>query len=190
MPGLMRRLGGERLATEYRVFDAYADAAGALLRARSRPEFFRNGTLFVRVESSPLAHELALLRAPLIERMAKTLGGGVITDIRSRVGPIQQSDGGGDGGRGMSQRSWRRARPRERAGAAQGRQVEARLGWGLAPVLNPRPARSPGRTEQPPLGRRHHAPARGRCQAPRARVMSVTCHPQQCVHSVAASLAR
>jgi hypothetical protein len=98
MPGLMRRLGGERLATEYRVFDAYADAAGALLRARSRPEFFRNGTLFVRVESSPLAHELALLRAPLLERMTKTLGAGVITDIRSRVGPIQEGEAGGGGG--------------------------------------------------------------------------------------------
>jgi len=88
MPGLMRRLGGERLATEYRVYDAFAAAAGELLRARARPESFRNGTLWVRVESSPLAHELTLLRAPLVERMARELGAGVVTDIRTTVGPI------------------------------------------------------------------------------------------------------
>lgn len=86
MAGFMSRMGGTGRALEYRVFQAYADAAGSVLRARTVPDSFRDGTLFIRVPSSALAHELTLLRSELIARLATALGPGVVTSIRTRVG--------------------------------------------------------------------------------------------------------
>jgi predicted nucleic acid-binding Zn ribbon protein len=88
MAGLLSRLGGTGRALEFRVFQAYADAAGDVLRARTVPDSFRDGTLFIRVASAALAHELTLLRAQLLVRMEAALGAGVVTAIRTRVGTI------------------------------------------------------------------------------------------------------
>lgn len=88
MAGMLARLGGSGRAREYRVFQAYTDAAGDVLRARTLPDSFRDGTLFIRVNSAALAHELTLLRAELLARMAETLGPGVVTAIRTRVGVV------------------------------------------------------------------------------------------------------
>lgn len=88
MAGLLSRLGGTGRALEFRVFAAYADAAGDVLRARTAPESFREGTLFIRVPSSSLAHELTLLRGPLLARLESSLGPGVVTAIRTRVGAL------------------------------------------------------------------------------------------------------
>jgi hypothetical protein len=86
MSGLLTRLGGKGRALEYRVYDAYLKAAGDMLATRTTPDAFRDGTLFVRTTSSALAHEIVLLRAELMARMAGMLGPGVIKDIRTRVG--------------------------------------------------------------------------------------------------------
>lgn len=84
--GLLSRLGGKGRALEYRVFDAYARAAGEVLASRTTPDSFREGTLFVRTGSSALAHEIVLLRVELLARMAAVLGPGVVKEIRTRVG--------------------------------------------------------------------------------------------------------
>ena len=63
MAGLLARIGGSGRGLEYRVFDAYSKVAGAMLAARSTPDSFRDGTLFVRTTSAALAHEITLLRA-------------------------------------------------------------------------------------------------------------------------------
>jgi len=86
MSGLLSRLGGKGRALEYRVFDAYARAAGDVLASRTTPDSFREGTLFVRTGSSALAHEIVLLRVELLARMEATLGPGVVREIRTRVG--------------------------------------------------------------------------------------------------------
>ena len=86
MSNFLARLGGSGRGLEYRVFDAYAKAAGEMLAARSTPDTFRDGTLFVRTSSSALAHEITLLRAQLIERMTVLLGPGIVRDLRTRVG--------------------------------------------------------------------------------------------------------
>lgn len=84
--GLLSRLGGKGRALEYRVFDAYARAAGEVLASRTTPDSFREGTLFVRTGSSALAHEIVLLRVELLARMEAVLGPGVVKEIRTRVG--------------------------------------------------------------------------------------------------------
>ena len=88
IPQVVARLGGEERALEQRVYSAYVDSVGTTFATRSRPERIRNGTLFIRVESSALAHELTLLREELLKRMAVILGDGVITALRTRVGPL------------------------------------------------------------------------------------------------------
>ncbi len=40
----------------------------------------------VRVESSALGHELVMLKGEILVKMNATLGPGVVTDIRTRVG--------------------------------------------------------------------------------------------------------
>lgn len=86
MSSFLARLGGSGRALEYRVFDAYAKAAGEMLAARSTPDSFRDGTLYVRTASAALAHEITLLRGQLIERMTVALGEGIVRDLRTRVG--------------------------------------------------------------------------------------------------------
>lgn len=89
MGGLLSRLGGEGRVLEFRVFECYLRVVGDLLRARTLPERVAGTTLFVRVTSSALAHEVTLMRAEILEKMAVELGAGTITELRTRVGAIE-----------------------------------------------------------------------------------------------------
>jgi len=86
MGELLARLGGTGRALEFRVFECYTRAVGAMLRERTAPARLAGTTLFVHVSSSALAHELTLLRAEVLEKMAAELGPGVVTELRTRVG--------------------------------------------------------------------------------------------------------
>ena len=86
MGPLLARLGGQGRALEFRVFESYQGTVGDLLRARSAPERLLGTTLLVRVESSALGHALAMLKGEILAKMTATLGPGVVTDIRTRVG--------------------------------------------------------------------------------------------------------
>jgi len=84
---VVAKIGGDARATEHRVFDGYAIAVGSLLRHRSHPEKLRGSTLFVRVGSSAIAHQLTMLKGDILVRLADVIGPGIVTDIRTRVGP-------------------------------------------------------------------------------------------------------
>jgi predicted nucleic acid-binding Zn ribbon protein len=88
MGEVLARLGGAGRAREFRVFDCYARAVGENFRARTQPERLAGTTLMVRVASSALAHELVLLRAEILARMAAELGPDVVTELRTRVGAV------------------------------------------------------------------------------------------------------
>ena len=88
MGEVLARLGGAGRAREFRAFDAYARAVGPTFRARTQPERLAGTTLFVRVASAALGHELVLLRAEVVARLAAELGPGVVTEIRTRVGQL------------------------------------------------------------------------------------------------------
>jgi hypothetical protein len=88
---VLGRLGGSGRALEFRVFDCYMRVVGDNLRARSMPERLVGTTLFVRAATSPLAHELTLLRAEILERMATEMGQGIVLELRTRVGRIPTS---------------------------------------------------------------------------------------------------
>ena len=89
MGELLARLGGHGRALEFRVFDAYARVVGELLRTRTAPERVAGTTLFVRVATSALAHEVTLLRGEILTKLAVELGPGTITELRTRVGKIE-----------------------------------------------------------------------------------------------------
>ena len=81
-------IGGNWRGREHQVFAVYTDIGGDFLRKHTRPDAMRDGTLFVRVSSSAIAHHLTLLRGEILKRMAPLLPPGMVTDIRTRVGPL------------------------------------------------------------------------------------------------------
>src|SRR5262245_60816644 len=85
---VLGRLGGQGRALEFRVFDCFSRVVGETLRTRTMPERLAGTTLFVRATTSALAHELTLLRADILERMAAEMGQGIVLEIRTRVGRI------------------------------------------------------------------------------------------------------
>jgi hypothetical protein len=91
MGQVLARIGGSGRALEFRVFDCYTRVVGAAFRAQTMPERLTGTTLAVRVASSPIAHELTLLRAEILARMSRELGPNVVTDLRTRVGRIPSS---------------------------------------------------------------------------------------------------
>ena len=88
---VLGRLGGAGRALEFRVFDCYTRIVGETLRTRTIPERLVGTTLFVRAATSALAHELTLLRADVLERMAAEMGQGIVLELRTRVGRIPTS---------------------------------------------------------------------------------------------------
>jgi hypothetical protein len=88
MGATLARLGGQGRALEFRVFEVYNRVVGELLRARTAPERIAGTTLFVRVATSALAHELTLMRADIMKRMNAELGVDTVTELRTRVGKV------------------------------------------------------------------------------------------------------
>jgi hypothetical protein len=86
---VVAKIGGNGRALEHRVFDGYGVAVGPLLRERTEPEKLRGTTLFVRVASSALAHQLTMLKGDILARLADVIGPGAVTDLRTRVGPLR-----------------------------------------------------------------------------------------------------
>jgi hypothetical protein len=86
---VVAKIGGNGRALEHRVFDGFGVAVGQLLRHRTQPEKLRGSTLFVRVGSSAIAHEVTMLKGEILLRLAEVIGPGVVSDIRTRVGPLE-----------------------------------------------------------------------------------------------------
>jgi hypothetical protein len=61
------------------------------LRQHTKAERLHEGTLFVRVSSSALAHQITLLKREILERMQPLVDPGSVTDLRTRVGPLDAS---------------------------------------------------------------------------------------------------
>jgi predicted nucleic acid-binding Zn ribbon protein len=88
MDQVLARLGGSGRALEFRVFDCYSRCVGEMLRLRTEPERLQGSTLYVRVASAPMAHELSMLKREVLEKMARALGPGVVGDLRTHVGAL------------------------------------------------------------------------------------------------------
>jgi predicted nucleic acid-binding Zn ribbon protein len=89
MAEVVARLGGDQRATEHRVFECFQAVIGPALQTRAQADALRGQTLFVRVTSSALAHELSLLKRTILDQMEARLGPNVVNDLRTRVGPLE-----------------------------------------------------------------------------------------------------
>lgn len=89
IPKVVARLGGQERAREHDVFNSFSRVVGGPLRERTEPDALKGTTLFVRVSSSALAHQLTLLKREILDRIAAELGPELVTDLRTRVGPLR-----------------------------------------------------------------------------------------------------
>ncbi len=92
---LERTLEGRRLASvlvEADIAARWAEAVGAQVAARARPEALKDGVLVVRVASSPWLTELTFRKPRLLERINAVAGAPadapVVTDLRLVAGPL------------------------------------------------------------------------------------------------------
>ena len=85
---MVAKIGGDRRGREQKVFSVYESIGGAFLRENSRADALHDGTLFIRVPNSALAHHVTLLRGDILQRMTPLLPPGTVTDIRTRVGRL------------------------------------------------------------------------------------------------------
>jgi hypothetical protein len=88
MAKVMAHMGGQQRANEQQVFAAYDEAVGPRLRQQTCADSLRAGTLYVRVASSAMAHQITLLKGEILSRMAPHLPPDKVRDIRTRVGQI------------------------------------------------------------------------------------------------------
>ena len=94
---MVARIGGDERGLEQRVSLAWKDAVGEALARRARPESVRGKTLYVRVDSSALAHELTLLKRQVLDRLSRSLGAPLLEDMRTRTGPLSPDGSGSKG---------------------------------------------------------------------------------------------
>jgi predicted nucleic acid-binding Zn ribbon protein len=93
LPSVFKRLRIEDLARGFQAQQAFARAVGPTMAARARAEKLRGSTLYVRVASGPWAHQLHALKAELLEKLRRTPGGEVVTDLRFVVGAVESVPG-------------------------------------------------------------------------------------------------
>jgi len=74
-----------RSSKSLKVFEAFS-TLGPPFTTHAEPSLFRKGTLTLTVEDSAWLTELTFLAPDIIERLNKTLGSNLVTEIRARHG--------------------------------------------------------------------------------------------------------
>jgi hypothetical protein len=81
------RIAGLPLDPEARkIWETWEDAVGRKIAKNAQPEAIKGGLLIVAVASAPWAQELEFLKKEICERVNRSVGKDVITDIRFKVG--------------------------------------------------------------------------------------------------------
>jgi Dna[CI] antecedent DciA-like protein len=91
--GTFRWLKLDEKAQSYRAMRAFSIAAGPRIGEHVRAERLRGSILYLRCDSSAWAQHLHMLKATLLERLAKTPGGEGVAELRSNVGPLDEVAG-------------------------------------------------------------------------------------------------
>jgi len=90
---LLACLGLSGVAARARLAKAWPQVVGEFLASRTAPGPLRGGVLTVTVESHVLAQELAFSKPALLARIREIAGGGLVSDLRFRVGPLSPPPG-------------------------------------------------------------------------------------------------
>ncbi|HZT41676.1 MAG TPA: DUF721 domain-containing protein [Chthonomonadaceae bacterium] len=67
-------------------------AVGPQAAAATEPEAVRDGVLFVRTKSSVWSQELVFLKADILTKLNRLLGGNIITDLRFRARGVSKAE--------------------------------------------------------------------------------------------------
>lgn len=78
---MMREEGLETPYNEWRLIEAWPEVMGEGIARYTRSTEIRNGTLYVRLASSVLRHELMTGRKALVNRLNQYIGAHVIENI-------------------------------------------------------------------------------------------------------------
>jgi hypothetical protein len=84
--------GLTRVAKEQRVFGVWEEAVGEQLAQNTRPVAAYQGALTVLVRDSAWLHELQYMKAEIVKKLNRTLGKGVIRELRFRVGSWEDGE--------------------------------------------------------------------------------------------------
>jgi len=100
-PSVQPRPAGQLLDTTFRwlklddkaqsflAMRAFALAAGARIGEHARGERLRGSILYVRCDSAAWAQNLHLMKAQLLERLHKVVGGAGVNELRFNIGPLE-----------------------------------------------------------------------------------------------------
>jgi len=81
---LAKNLGIAGTLRQYDVLTRWPELVGEQVAKVSSPQRIDRGVLFVSVTTAPWRAELTLRRREILERIARAVGRGVVTDIRFR----------------------------------------------------------------------------------------------------------
>ena len=85
---LMARRGYARVQSGGNCVEAWRQAAGETLAAKTRATQVRRGVLEVLVGNSTLVQEIGFQKAALLKRLAELVPDEKIKDLKLRVGPL------------------------------------------------------------------------------------------------------
>lgn len=91
MPAALGRESVLRTAQAQRTMRRWSEVVGEAMAARSWPERFENGTLWVAVEGSAWAQEMRMSKDRILARLASLSGSDHFRDLRFGVRPLPQA---------------------------------------------------------------------------------------------------
>jgi hypothetical protein len=90
--GLIKNWGLDRVSKEQKVFTIWREAIGDPLYNHTRPVAVHHGRLVIAVKDNAWMQELQLMKREIKKKLNKTLGKGVIKEIRFKIGSWEDED--------------------------------------------------------------------------------------------------
>lgn len=75
---------------QYQIWDVWEPVVGEAIARQAQPHQIRNMVLWVTVSSSTWMQQLEFMKKQMVTRLNDRIGEKVITDMRFRIGEIQQ----------------------------------------------------------------------------------------------------
>lgn len=82
----------QRRIREAKAWQFWEEAVGAHIASKATPVAFRDGTLTVRVSSSPWMKELSLMKLDIISQLNRAIGEPLVSELFFKQGTVQQQN--------------------------------------------------------------------------------------------------
>jgi hypothetical protein len=86
----LEKMGMTDTARRLRIAQAWAEAVGPEVAARTQPQGFRRGVLVIKSASAAWQNELTFMKADLMERLNRALGSNTVRDLKVISGTIAE----------------------------------------------------------------------------------------------------